>query len=186
MPPNVTVDRVKGQNNTTMLRVKWDPPLQPVQGYDILYRKFEWVYSGRWNLKEIADPSALSSEIIVNRPENSFIVVVQGKPLRGMQNSFQPQNFGGPINSNMGQPNRAQFPEPMMGGQNPFGNGNMQGNPHDKQPLTTSYMPYMYIIYQHDCKHSSINLSFFLFRVIVLLFGGVTMAQYVNLFYKMT
>ncbi|XP_022324184.2 fibronectin type III domain-containing protein 2-like [Crassostrea virginica] len=133
VPPNVTVDRVKGQNNTTMLRVKWDPPLQPVQGYDILYRKFEWVYSGRWNLKEIADPSALSSEIIVNRPENSFIVVVQGKPLRGMQNSFQPQNFGGPINSNMGQPmgqpmNSGQVPGGgMVGGQNPFGNGNMQG-----------------------------------------------------------
>ena len=168
MPPNVTVDRVKGQNNTTMLRVKWDPPLQPVQGYDILYRKFEWVYSGRWNLKEIADPSALSSEIIVNRPENSFIVVVQGKPLRGMQNSFQPQNFGGPINSNMGQPmgqpmNSGQVPGGgMIGGQNPFGNGNMQGNPHDKQPLTMSYMLYMYII-QYICMTVQIVVLISLF-----------------------
>ncbi|XP_062602105.1 fibronectin type III domain-containing protein 2-like isoform X1 [Saccostrea cucullata] len=132
VPPNVTVDRVKGENNTTMLRVKWDPPLQPVKGYDILYRKFEWVYSGRWALKEIGDPTALMTEIIVNKPENSFIVVVQGKPTRRQAPQFQQMNpFGNPMGGNMGQPmNRGGPSGAMMGGQNPFANGNvrMQGN----------------------------------------------------------
>ncbi|XP_052675091.1 fibronectin type III domain-containing protein 2-like isoform X2 [Crassostrea angulata] len=149
VPPNVTVDRVKGDYNTTMLQVRWDPPLHPVQGYDILYRKFEWVYSGRWHLKEINDPTALASEIIVNKPENSFIVVVQGKPVRGRPPHFQQPNFGGPMgNNNMGQPSmnrgqggpgRGMNPGPggnqmnpgprgnqMMGGQNPFRNNNME------------------------------------------------------------
>lgn len=145
VPPNVTVDRVKGDYNTTMLQVRWDPPLHPVRGYDILYRKFEWVYSGRWQLKEISDPKSLSSEIIVNKPENSFIVVVQGKPIRGRPPSFQQPNFGGPMGNNMGQPtmNRGQGGQggnQMMGGQNPFRNNNMemQGNEPKGQSLSVS------------------------------------------------
>lgn len=148
-----------------MLQVRWDPPLHPVQGYDILYRKFEWVYSGRWHLKEISDPTALASEIIVNKPENSFIVVVQGKPVRGRPPHFQQPNFGGPMgNNNMGQPSmnrgqggpgRSMNPGPggnqmnpgprgnqMMGGQNPFRNNNMemQGNQPQGQSLSVSSM----------------------------------------------
>ncbi|XP_048778746.2 fibronectin type III domain-containing protein 2-like isoform X2 [Ostrea edulis] len=129
VPPNVTVDRVKGPNNTTMLRVKWDPPQQPVRGYDILYRKFEWVYSGRWQLKEIKDPNALATEIIVNKPENSFIVVVQGKPR--LQNKQYPheQHFGGHMGSSMAQPTLRGGPGNMMGqppAQNPFESANMR------------------------------------------------------------
>nr|XP_022322866.1 phosphatidylinositol phosphatase PTPRQ-like [Crassostrea virginica] len=82
VPPNVTVDNVKGPNNTTMLRVKWDPPNQPVEGYRILYRKFEWVYTGRWKLMELNDPNALSTEIVVDEPYDSHIVVVRGTAKR--------------------------------------------------------------------------------------------------------
>ena len=71
-----------GPNNTTMVRVKWDPPNQPVEGYTILYRKFEWVYNGRWKLKELNDPNALSTEIVVDDPKYSNIVVVRGTPKR--------------------------------------------------------------------------------------------------------
>nr|XP_022325620.1 fibronectin type III domain-containing protein 1-like [Crassostrea virginica] len=88
VPPNVTVDRLMGPNNTTMERVKWDPPNQPVEGYTILYRKFEWVYTGRWKLKELNDPNALSTEIVVDDPKYSNIVVVRGTPKR--QNSNFP------------------------------------------------------------------------------------------------
>lgn len=80
IPPNVTVKRVM-RDNITMLQVRWDPPLHPVRRYDILYRKFEWVYTGRWQLKEINDPTALSSEIIVHKPEKSFLVIVRGRPV---------------------------------------------------------------------------------------------------------
>jgi hypothetical protein len=120
-----------------MLRVKWDPAQQPVRGYDILYRKFEWVYSGRWQLKEIKDPNALATEIIVNKPENSFIVVVQGKP-RLQKNPFQQHQFGNHMGGNsmggnsMAQPMIRGNPGNMMApGQNPFESGNMQmqGNP---------------------------------------------------------
>ena len=78
VPPNVTVDRVKGPNNTTMLRVKWDPPNQPVEGYRILHRKFEWVYTGRWKLTILNDPNALSTEIVVDEPNYSHVVEVRG------------------------------------------------------------------------------------------------------------
>ena len=72
------MDRVKGPNNTTMVRVKWDPPNQPMEAYRILYRKFEWVSTGRWKIKEMNDPNALSTEIVVDEPSYSHIVVVRG------------------------------------------------------------------------------------------------------------
>ncbi|XP_022325172.2 fibronectin type III domain-containing protein 2-like isoform X2 [Crassostrea virginica] len=113
VPPNVTVDRVKGPNNTTMLRVKWDPPNQPVEGYRILYRKFEWVYTGRWKLKELNDPNALSTEIVVDEPNYSHIVVVRGTAKR--------QNPNFPM---MGQMNQQM----MGGGRMSQGNQQMSGS----------------------------------------------------------
>ena len=78
VPPNVTVDRIKGTKYSTMLRVKWDPPNQPVEGYTILYRQF-----GRWKLKELTDPNTLSTEIVVDEPKYSNVVVVRGiSPLK--------------------------------------------------------------------------------------------------------
>ncbi|XP_078323017.1 fibronectin type III domain-containing protein 2-like [Crassostrea virginica] len=95
-PPNVTVDRIKGPINTTIMRVKWDPPNQPVEGYRILHRKFEWVYTGKWKMKELYDPNALSTEIVVE-PIISYIVVVRGIPKR--------QNLNFPM---MGQMNHVE------------------------------------------------------------------------------
>nr|H2A0L8.1 RecName: Full=Fibronectin type III domain-containing protein 2; Flags: Precursor [Pinctada margaritifera]CCE46159.1 fibronectin 3 [Pinctada margaritifera] len=81
VPPNVKVDRKKGKNNETVLVVSWNPITQPgkqVSGFRILYRKFEWVYTGRWSLKEIPDPNARSATIGVENSNYSFIVVVRG------------------------------------------------------------------------------------------------------------
>ena len=84
-----------------MLRVKWDPPNQPVEGYRILYRKFEYkVYTGRWKIKELNDPNALSTEIVVDEPKYSNIVVVRGTAKR------QNPNF----------PMMGQMDQQMMGG----------------------------------------------------------------------
>ncbi|XP_061189477.1 fibronectin type III domain-containing protein 2-like isoform X1 [Saccostrea echinata] len=125
VPPNVTVDRVKGKNNTTMLRVNWDPPNQPVEGYRILYRKFEWVYSGRWKLKELNDPNALQTEIVVDEPNYSHIVVVRGTAKR--------QNPNYPI---MGGQMGGQMGNPMMGS-----SGQMMGNQgRMSQPMVNGMM----------------------------------------------
>ncbi|XP_052674686.1 fibronectin type III domain-containing protein 2-like isoform X1 [Crassostrea angulata] len=124
VPPNVTVDRVKGPNNTTMLRVKWDPPNQPVKGYRILYRKFEWVYTGRWKLKELNDPNALATEIVVDEPNYSHIVVVRGTakrrtnpnfPMMGQMGGQMGNQMIGSSSSVMGGGRMGQGNQPMMG-----------------------------------------------------------------------
>ncbi|XP_078324869.1 fibronectin type III domain-containing protein 2-like [Crassostrea virginica] len=120
VPPNVTVDSVKGPNNTSMMRVKWDPPNQPVEGYRILYRtvQFEWVYTGRWKIKELTDPNALSTEIVIDEPKYSYmVVVVHGTAKR------QNPNF----------PMMGQMDQQMMGG------GRMsQGNQQMSSSVTMS------------------------------------------------
>ena len=82
MAPNITMDRVKGPKNTTMLRVKWDTPNQPVEGYIILNRKFEWVYTGKWKLTILNDPNALSTDIALDDAKYANIVVVRGTAKR--------------------------------------------------------------------------------------------------------
>ena len=113
MAPNVTVDRVKGPNNTTMLRLKWDPPNQPVEGYIILHRKFEWVYTGRWKLTILNDPNALSTDIALDDPKYSYIAVVRG--------ALKRQNPNFPM---MGQMNQQM----MGGGRMSQGNQQMSGS----------------------------------------------------------
>ena len=124
VPPNVTVDRVKGTKNSTIMRVKWDPPNQPVEGYRILYRKFEWVYTGRWKLKELNDPNALSTEIVVDDPKYSNIVVVRGTAKRQnpnfpMMGQMDQQMMGG---GRMSQGNQQMSGSVMM---SPLENGRM-------------------------------------------------------------
>lgn len=88
VPPNVTVNRVR-RDNATMMQIRWGLPLHPVRGYFILYRKFDWFYRGRWQVKEINDPTALSSEVIANDPGRSYIVVVRGKAVRSKSSLFE-------------------------------------------------------------------------------------------------
>lgn len=88
VPPNVTVNRVR-RDNATVMQIRWGPPLHPVRGYFILYRKFDWFYRGRWQVKEINDPTALSSEVIANDPGRSYIVVVRGKAVRSKSSLFE-------------------------------------------------------------------------------------------------
>ena len=124
VPPNVTVDRIKGPINTTIMRVKWDPPNQPVEVYRILYRKFEWVYTGKWKMKELYDPNALSTEIVVDDPKYSNIVVVRGTAKRQnpnfpMMGQMDQQMMGG---GRMSQGNQQMSGSVMM---SPLENGRM-------------------------------------------------------------
>ncbi|KAK3083410.1 hypothetical protein FSP39_021918 [Pinctada imbricata] len=128
VPPNVKVDRRKGMDNTTKLHVTWDPPSQPVDGYRILYRKFEWVYSGRWQLKEIPDPLARSADIAVKEHNFSYIVVVRGYknrnrgPGMGGGLTMTSGGIGGPSPGNMGMSPGGLGAMPGSMGSNPFQN----------------------------------------------------------------
>ena len=111
---------MKGPGNATVLRVKWNAPKEGVDGYRILYRKFEWVYSGRWQLKEINNPYANSAEIVVDKPNHSYIVVCRGfvrameQPIPGPRNPFSGQfGMAQPPQSNM----QMQMPKEQIGGQ---------------------------------------------------------------------
>ncbi|KAK3083030.1 hypothetical protein FSP39_012020 [Pinctada imbricata] len=90
VPPNVKVERRRNETTSkTELDVTWGPVNRPISGFRILYRKFEWVYTGRWDLKEINDPNARKATIPVQDANYSFIVVVRAyrkgkpKPLQG-------------------------------------------------------------------------------------------------------
>lgn len=142
VPPNVKVDRRKGLDNTTKLHVTWSPPSQPVDGYRILYRKFEWVYSGRWQLKEMPDPLARSADIAVKEHNFSYIVVVRGYKNRnrgpgGMGGGLTMTSggMGGPGPGGMGMNPGGMGPMPGPGqmGPNPFQN-NAGGFPSNFSP----------------------------------------------------
>ncbi|KAK3082903.1 hypothetical protein FSP39_008525 [Pinctada imbricata] len=87
IPPNVRVRR-NTTGNVNRLIVTWDTPKVPVDGFWILYRKFEWVYSGRWQLAEIPDPNAREFVIVVKEKGVSYIVVCKGfrRPQRSNSN----------------------------------------------------------------------------------------------------
>ena len=97
-----------------MLRVKWDPPNQPVEGYRILYRKLVRVYIGRWRLKELNDPNALSTEIVLDEPIYLHTVVVYGitkpqKPNFPMMGQMHQQMMGSPAIQTPSKPRYVQI-----------------------------------------------------------------------------
>lgn len=93
IPPNVKVKRVTLENNgSTILNVTWDNPVVAVDGYRILYRKFQLVYSGRWELVEVFDPNQKFVKINLVEPDYPYIVVVRGIPKGQIFNQF---NMGG-------------------------------------------------------------------------------------------
>ena len=78
VPPNVSVRRAQGDYGETVLMVSWDRPNEYVDGYRILFRKFQWVYSGRWTKLEINNPYQTEVNITVTEPNHSYIVVCRG------------------------------------------------------------------------------------------------------------
>lgn len=98
IPPNVKVKRLQLQSNgSTILNVTWDQPVVAVDGYRILYRKFQLVYSGRWELVEVFDPAKHFVEIPLIEPDYPYIVVVRGIPKGQIFNQFNMgnQHLGG-------------------------------------------------------------------------------------------
>lgn len=93
IPPNVKVKRLQLQSNgSTILNVTWDQPVVAVDGYRILYRKFQLVYSGRWELVEVFDPAKHFVEIPLIEPDYPYIVVVRGIPKGQIFNQFNMGN----------------------------------------------------------------------------------------------
>lgn len=97
IPPNVKVARLQLQSNgSTILNVTWSSPPVSVDGFRILFRKFQLVYSGRWELVEIFDPEARNVEIPLVEPDYPYIVVVRGIPkgqIMNMYNTHQNHNM---------------------------------------------------------------------------------------------
>lgn len=106
IPPNVKVARLQLQSNgSTILNVTWSSPPVSVDGFRILFRKFQLVYSGRWELVEIFDPEARNVEIPLIEPDYPYIVVVRGIPkgqIMNMYNTHQNHNMNQNHNRNPG------------------------------------------------------------------------------------
>nr|H2A0L7.1 RecName: Full=Fibronectin type III domain-containing protein 1; Flags: Precursor [Pinctada margaritifera]CCE46158.1 fibronectin 1 [Pinctada margaritifera] len=100
--PNVRVKRETSKNNITSLTVTWGSPKVPVDGFFVLYRKYEGVYSDRWKFIEIPKPNARGTTITVTQENVPYVVVCKGfkrqkKPtsnLSSQQFSFPGQQVG--------------------------------------------------------------------------------------------
>lgn len=82
------------------MNVTWDNPVVAVDGFRILYRKFQLVYSGRWELVEVFESNKKFVRINLVEPDYPYIVVVRGIPKGQIFNQY---NMGG--GQHMSRPN---------------------------------------------------------------------------------